>query len=180
MTLIASRLLADVSWLDPTSRALVLNTGTEVERDSKEVDDAIGLVSGISDDSAWRILEVISSLDGNMAGELVSAVVWRPSEIGTATDTLGVICEIVSGSSTVVGEISEALVEKASRDVRVGRTSLLKRLALIVTPSEGTVEAIDKDADSESAVEETTNDSIMDAVEVNSTSKLVAVVSRSG
>lgn len=102
------------------------------------------------------MLEITSSLVGKMVGKLVSAVVWISFEVSTAGDALEVICKTVPGSSTVVGEISDALVELSSKDVCVGRISILDRLALIVTLSEGTVEAIDKDADSGSAVEETT------------------------
>lgn len=85
------------------------------------------------------------------------------------------IDESASGSSTVVDEISGALVEMASREVCVGRTSPLDRLALIATLFKGAVEVIDKDADCESTIDEVAKDSTTD----DSVGKLVVVISSS-
>lgn len=51
------------------------NTGTGLEVESKETDGAIELDSARRGDSVGRTLGVISSLDGNDDGELVSTVV---------------------------------------------------------------------------------------------------------
>ena len=87
------------------------------------------------------------------------------------------ICGIVSERSAVVGKISEALFEIASRDVCVGRTSSLERLALILTLSKGTEEANDKDEDGSSTIDEVAKDSATDVAEMISVGKLVVVVS---
>ena len=143
------------------------------------MDATIKLDGAIGDDSVGKRLEATSSLDGNTKGELTSTVAWSPFEVGTARDALEVICDTVSGSSTVVDEIPETLVEIASRDVCVGKTSALERLALIATPSEDTEETNGKDADSDSTIDEVAKDSATDAAGVNSVSKLAIVVSSS-
>lgn len=153
------------------------NTGTELEIGPKKVDDAIELDRARRDDSVGKRLEATSSLDGNTKGELVPTVTWSPFEVGAARDALEVICETVSGSSIVVDEISEMLVGIVSRDVCVGKTSALERLALIVTLSEDTEETNGKDADSDWTIDEAAKDSATDAVEVNSVGKFVIVVS---
>ena len=106
-------------------------------------------------------------------------MVWSPLEVGTAKETLDVICETVSESSIVVDEISDASVEIAPRDVSVGRVSSLERLALIVTLSKGTEEANDKDEDNSSTIDEVAKDSTTDVGEMIFVGKLVIIVSSS-
>lgn len=104
---------------------------------------------------------------------------WSSLEVGTAKETLDVICETVFERSTVVDEMSGALVEIASRDVSVGKASSLERLALVVTLSEGTEEANDKDEDSSSTIDEVAKGSATVVAEMISVGKLVIVVSSS-
>lgn len=106
-------------------------------------------------------------------------VVSSSLEVGTAKETLDVICETVFERSTVVDEISDARVEIAPRDVSVGRVSSLERLALVVTLSKGTEEANDKDEDGSSTIDEVAKDSATDVAEMISVGKLVMVVSSS-
>jgi hypothetical protein len=117
MILLSSRPLVDVIWTDPSAGALVLNAGAESEIDPEAAGKVIELVGAMGDDSTWRTLD-----DGKIEGEPVSEAVWISSEVEIAKDTLDMICEIVFGSSTVDGEISETLVVNASRDVCVGKT----------------------------------------------------------
>ena len=106
-------------------------------------------------------------------------MVWSPLEVGTAKETLDVICETVSESSIVVDEISDASVEIAPRDVSVGRVSSLERLALIVTLSKGTEEANDKDEDGNSTIDEVAKDSAVVGAIVGPIGRSVVVLFRS-
>lgn len=114
-------------------------------------------------------------LISSIVGVLIPEVTCTLSEVGTAKDALDVICETVSGSPTVVGEISEALV---GTDVCTGRELSLEKLALMVVLSGDCIEPDDIDADSELTIDKVGKDSIVDVGEVDTMSGLVVVVSR--
>ena len=106
-------------------------------------------------------------------------MVWSSLEVGAAKETLDVICETVFERSTVIDEISDALVEIASRDVCVGRTSSLERLALLMTKFEDAVEANEKDTDTDSKIDEVAKGSAVVEAIVGPIGRSVVVLSSS-